>query len=95
MDEVVLRHFQETADAVGFTRSELDAIEKDIASKLEPAIKTAAATYDALEASGQALLAFFGRPLVNWNWAGSGRSRPSSDGAARAEAQLAVHLYAD
>lgn len=41
MDEVIPRHFRETADAVGFAKSELDAIEKDITDQLDDAIKAA------------------------------------------------------
>jgi serine/threonine-protein kinase HipA len=59
MDEVIPRHFRETADAVGFARSELDAIEEDISSKLESAIKTAAASLpkDCPKALGDAIAA--------------------------------------
>jgi serine/threonine-protein kinase HipA len=59
MDEVTPRHFRETADAVGFARSELNAIEEDISSKLEPAIKAAAASLpkDCPKALGDAIAA--------------------------------------
>jgi serine/threonine-protein kinase HipA len=41
VDEIVPRHFRETAADVGFANTELAAIEADIEAKLEPALKAA------------------------------------------------------
>ncbi len=43
-DQILPRHFRETAEAVGFAESELDAIEKDIAGQFEDAVKAATAS---------------------------------------------------
>ena len=59
MDEIVPRHFRETADEVGFPAADLAAIEKEIASSARAALKAAMASLpkDCPKAMGESIAA--------------------------------------